>query len=177
MTDEKKNDEKKSDLLDMYGGREKVMEALQKDMFSEMNRNLLLVTGLVSFKLITHELARAATIIIEDPNERIHRSRQIKERLREKVLNEWKTVGPENTLTKFRSVIEKAFPADAVSEDELQEILRAAVKDIDSWASQAFDMTPSVSDLMESLNLSEKASKKPTEPSERVEPDEGGDDG
>jgi len=174
MTDEQKTDEQTTtDLLDVYGGRAKILDEIRKDMFRDMNRHILSVVGLVAFKLITQELARAATFTIEDPNERIHKRRQIKESIRQRVINEWKTTGPASTLTKVRSTVNTAFPDGALSDEELQSALDGALADIDSWTSQAFDLTPSVADLMASLNATENSSQMPEETPKRVEEDEG----
>ena len=155
--DEKEPDEPRSGLKEavfdsIYGSLPELKASIRSSMVNDMRKNLLSVLGLVSFKLVTQIYAREGSYMIDNESERLYKSRQIKETIRSRVIDEWKTVGPADAKRRVKEHMEPGF-VTALSDDLIEEITQEAVKEIDQWVRQALDMTPTAEDLFESLTL------------------------
>lgn len=135
----------------LYGSFANLKKVIQKGMFEDMNRHLLSVFGLVAFKLVTQELARSTTLSMEDESEKIYRMRQVRESIRMRVIQEWKSVAGRDAINRANNRLDDILPKGIISQELLEEICQDAINEVDNWARKALDMTPTVEDLMEAM--------------------------
>jgi hypothetical protein len=153
----------KDDIFDsMYGSITKLRENVKNNLVADMRKNLISVLGLVGFKLVTQIYAKEGSSHIEDDHDRLHKSRMIKETIRSRVIDEWKTVGPTEAMRRTRSHMDQEF-SSAFPDALLEELTQEAIKEIDQWVRQALDMTPTAEDLFESLTMTPKEEPEPDE--------------
>lgn len=160
MTDDRDVELGRALMKQMYGGWDHLEGEIKKGAFNYMNKSLLAVFGLVAFKLVTQEIAKKATALIEDKSDRIYRARLIKERIRQSVIDEWRREGPAEALQRTKSYVREQFPVGAISDEDVERITADAEKQIDTWVRQALDFTPTADELLEAVEAVSDATER-----------------
>jgi len=118
-------------------------KSLRSECYNLLSENLLSTLGLVSFKLVTQLMAHDMTQIITDPSDRVYECRAVKELLRDRVIQGWKRTTPSLFKNHRDPRVRKVF-----SRKDCEDAIQEAIDDVEKWARDALDMTPTAEELM-----------------------------